>query len=70
MLYTKVWIYSSDKYGNPGPVKYGNLRDLIQDIAEIYPEATITQQGNKAIDQDGETIAVRYSEPIDLSARE
>ena len=67
MLYTQRWTYTSDKYGNPGPLDYANLDDLIRDIANAYPETRITRQGNAAVDQDGETIAVRYSRPIDLS---
>ena len=60
-----MFIYVSDKYGNPGePISYESREEAERDIQESCPEARLFAQGScRLIDQDGELIFVWEDEP-------
>ena len=52
-----MWVYISDKYGNPGKwIEYPTIAQGEADIRECYPETCLAVHGDIAIDQDGEVI--------------
>lgn len=53
-----MFVYISDKYGNPGEeITYGSREEAEADIQECYPEVRLFCQGaSRLVDQDGELI--------------